>query len=207
MRVITAIYLHCRPELRDEWLAGLHDAAPGAGMGGPGAEQSGEYEEAVPLEWGLRGLTFWWMKRKYGDVMKIKAKRNKKNEDGPSLSDDEGAGQEIDDEERDFFKRELDAVGWGLAEMNFRSEEEEVGFGEEAPGVLGELSNGVVSNVNGTQQSFTPVSSSAPQSGRAQEFGHNSGQWAAESPNSEFGPIGVASGAGNMGGANLSSWQ
>lgn len=23
MKVITAIYLHCRPDLRDEWLAGI----------------------------------------------------------------------------------------------------------------------------------------------------------------------------------------
>lgn len=189
MRVITAIYLHCRPELRDEWLAGLHDAAPGAGLGGPGAEgHGGDYEDAVPLEWGLRGLTFWWMKRKYGDVMKLKAQKNKKP--GESLSDDE-AGQEIDEDERDFFKRELDAVGWGLAEMGFR-DTDEVEFGEEA------ASSGEVNGANGMQQPPTP----AP----GRDFGPHSAQWAAESPNSEFGPLGVAQGAGNMN-ANAANWQ
>jgi len=201
MRVITAIYLHCRPELRDDWLAGLHDAAPGAGMGGPGggADAGAEYEEAVPLEWGLRGLTFWWMKRRYGDVMRTKAERNRKNisngtEETESL-EDEGAGQEIDDEERDFFKRELDAVGWGLAEMGLRSDGEEVGFGEEAPGAKGE-----VNGVDGGQPS------TSAQVG--QDFGPHSNQWAAASPNSEFGPLGVAQGGGNMmGGGNMSPWQ
>ncbi|KAK5088295.1 Factor arrest protein 11 [Lithohypha guttulata] len=182
MRVITAIYLHCRPELRDEWLAGLHDAAPGAGMGGPGADgQGGDYEEAVPLEWGLRGLTFWWMKRQYGDMMKLKSQRNRKPGEDSKATDEE-AGQEVNDEERDFFKRELDAVGWGLAEMRFRGEGEDVGFGEEAPG----LNNEVVSGVNGTQQPPTPV----PGQNRGQDFGMHSARWAAESPNSEFGPMG-----------------
>ncbi|KAK5938178.1 Factor arrest protein 11 [Knufia obscura] len=190
MRVITAIYLHCRPELRDDWLAGLHDAAPGAGMGGPGAnvDAGAEYEEAVPLEWGLRGLTFWWMKRRYGDVMKAKALQNKKegtNGEDTEMAPDERAGQEIDDEERDFFKRELDAVGWGLAEMGFKGDGEEVGFGEEAPGATGEI-NGV----DGTQSTVPGQV--------GQDFGPHSNQWAAASPNSEFGPLGVAQGGGNM---------
>jgi len=193
MRVITAIYLHCRPDLRDDWLAGLHDAAPGAGMGGPGggADVGAEYEEAVPLEWGLRGLTFWWMKRMYGDVMQAKAERNRKD-----IEENEGAGQEIDEGERDFFKRELDAVGWGLAEMGFKSEGEEVGFGEEAPGAMGEV-NGV--NVNGAQPTASQL---------GQDFGPHSNQWAAASPNSDFGPLGVAHGGGSVaGGGNMSPWQ
>lgn len=201
MRVITAIYLHCRPELRDDWLAGLHDAAPGAGMGGQGGgtDATAEYEEAVPLEWGLRGLTFWWMKRMYGDVMKAKAQRNRK-EGGSSSEEagsgeDEGAGQEIDEGERDFFKRELDAVGWGLAEMGFRGDGDEVGFGEEAPGATGEI-NGV----NGAQPP-TPAQG-------GQDFGPHSNQWAAASPNSDFGPMGLAQGGGSMmGGGNMSPWQ
>jgi hypothetical protein len=51
MRVITAVYLHCRPELRDEWLAGSDvDAA---------------IEAALPLEQALRSLTHWFNVRRY----------------------------------------------------------------------------------------------------------------------------------------------
>ncbi|KAH8652386.1 hypothetical protein BX600DRAFT_441263 [Xylariales sp. PMI_506] len=46
MRVITAVYLHCRPELRDEWLAG--------------SDVDAEVEEALPLEQALRSLTHWF---------------------------------------------------------------------------------------------------------------------------------------------------
>lgn len=78
MRVITAIYLHCRPELRDEWLAGMHDA-----------NVEGEVDEAVPLEWALRGLTFWWQKRMYPDAMRREKRRgkpkSKKSEKAPKL--------------------------------------------------------------------------------------------------------------------------
>ncbi|EXJ93542.1 hypothetical protein A1O1_01934 [Capronia coronata CBS 617.96] len=167
MRVITAIYLHCRPELRDEWLAGMHDA-----------NVEGEVDEAVPLEWALRGLTFWWQKRMYPGVMRRgrrsgKAKGRKSQRpskpleassttvtsgDGQGLDsdadldklletdlaetdldeldaddeDEEEGGQEIDDDERDFFQRELDAIGWGLAGLRLAEGSEEVAFGEEA---------------------------------------------------------------------------
>ncbi|KAL1970278.1 hypothetical protein VTN77DRAFT_5438 [Rasamsonia byssochlamydoides] len=82
MRVITAIYLYCRPELRDDWLAG--------------SDVDAEVEEALPLEQALRGLTHWWHLRQYKDVMNI----------------EEGASRI--EEERDFFTRELEAMGWGL---------------------------------------------------------------------------------------------
>ncbi|KAI4862203.1 N1221-domain-containing protein [Hypoxylon rubiginosum] len=55
MRVITAIYLHCRPELRDEWLAG--------------SDVDAEVEEALPLEQALRSLTHWFNVRRYPDQM------------------------------------------------------------------------------------------------------------------------------------------
>lgn len=55
MRVITAIYLHCRPELRDEWLAGC--------------DVDAEMEEALPLEQALRSLTHWSNVRRYPDKM------------------------------------------------------------------------------------------------------------------------------------------
>lgn len=55
MRVITAVYLHCRPELRDEWLAG--------------SDVDAEVEEALPLEQALRSLTHWFNVRRYPDRM------------------------------------------------------------------------------------------------------------------------------------------
>ncbi|KAL2415361.1 hypothetical protein ABEF91_005095 [Exophiala dermatitidis] len=174
MRVITAIYLHCRPDLRDEWLAGMHDA-----------NVEGEVDEAVPLEWALRGLTFWWQKRTYpgmmrrrkrggkaktkksepapasksaeaglasrlatmaesaevdldnlaeADISELKLDDNLINDDVDDLDDEEEdqGGQEIEDEERDFFQRELDALGWGLAGVRLAEGSEDVAFGEEA---------------------------------------------------------------------------
>ncbi|RAL58482.1 hypothetical protein DID88_005186 [Monilinia fructigena] len=55
MRVITAVYLHCRPELRDDWLAG--------------SDVDAEVEEALPLEQALRALTHWFNLRRYPDRM------------------------------------------------------------------------------------------------------------------------------------------
>jgi len=55
MRVITAVYLHCRPELRDEWLAG--------------SDVDAEVEQALPLEQALRSLTHWFNVRRYPDKM------------------------------------------------------------------------------------------------------------------------------------------
>ncbi|KIX09005.1 uncharacterized protein Z518_00083 [Rhinocladiella mackenziei CBS 650.93] len=176
MRVITAIYLHCRPELRDEWLAGMHDA-----------NVEGEVDEAVPLEWALRGLTFWWQKRMYPGVMK-RGKGGAKSKGKPKANvskvaealstaatagvpddrevdaididvpesslddgedDDDEGGQEIDDDERDFFKRELDAIGWGLAGLRLADGSEDVVFGEEALGINGA---GAYPVINGASQ-------------------------------------------------------
>ncbi|KAH8908756.1 N1221-domain-containing protein [Coniochaeta sp. PMI_546] len=55
MRVITAVYLHCRPELRDEWLAG--------------SDVDTEVDQALPLEQALRSLTHWFNVRRYPDKM------------------------------------------------------------------------------------------------------------------------------------------
>lgn len=55
MRVITAVYLHCRPELRDEWLAG--------------SDVDAEVDQALPLEQALRSLTHWFNVRRYPDKM------------------------------------------------------------------------------------------------------------------------------------------
>jgi len=149
MRVITAIYLHCRPELRDEWLAGMHES-----------NVEGEVEESLPTEWALRGLTFWWLRRCYGDVLKVRGKREGKRgqpAEGVELMQKKGldgegegqwqddGGQEIEDDERDFFQRELDAMGWGMAGLVAG---DEVGFGEEAPGVNGQQGQGHTQNIS-----------------------------------------------------------
>lgn len=79
MRVITAVYLHCRPELRDEWLSG--------------SDVDAEVDESVPLEQALRALTHWWNLKWYPEAM--------------------GAQQGVLEEERDFFRKELEKMSWG----------------------------------------------------------------------------------------------
>ncbi|WWC70433.1 uncharacterized protein I206_104384 [Kwoniella pini CBS 10737] len=51
MKVITSIYLNCRPELRDDWLAGT--------------DQETELEDALPQEYALRSLVQFYNKRHY----------------------------------------------------------------------------------------------------------------------------------------------
>jgi hypothetical protein len=55
MRVITAVYLHCRPELRDDWLSG--------------SDVDGDVEMSVPLEQSLRALTHWYNLRRWPEKM------------------------------------------------------------------------------------------------------------------------------------------
>ncbi len=86
----------------------------------------GEVDEALPLEWALRGLTFWWIKRVYTDVVK-----------------DAGGGAEgIEQGEKDFFQRELDQMGWGMAALGVGGgvageNGDAVAFGEETPAQTG----------------------------------------------------------------------
>ncbi|KAK2764968.1 Factor arrest protein 11 [Arachnomyces sp. PD_36] len=100
MRVITAIYLYCHPELRDDWLAG--------------SDVDADVEEALPLEQALRGLTHWWHLRQYKDVTGVEE------------------GKTIMDEERDFFVRELESMGWGFAGADDMSG---AGVGDEGDGI------------------------------------------------------------------------
>ena len=51
MKVITGIYLHCRPELRDDWLAG--------------ADVDAEVEDALPQEHAIRALTNFYNIQRY----------------------------------------------------------------------------------------------------------------------------------------------
>ena len=55
MRVITAVYLCCQPELRDDWLAG--------------SDVDADVEEALPLEQALRALTHWHNVKRYPTQM------------------------------------------------------------------------------------------------------------------------------------------
>jgi len=55
MRVITAVYLHCRPELRDDWLCNQ--------------DVDNEVEQAVPMEQSLRSLTHWFNLRRWPEGM------------------------------------------------------------------------------------------------------------------------------------------
>ncbi|KAJ5362452.1 Phosphatidic acid phosphatase type 2/haloperoxidase [Penicillium brevicompactum] len=103
MRVITAIYLYCRPELRDDWLAG--------------SDVDAEVEEALPLEQALRGLTHWWHLRQYKDVMGGNEKAS------------------MMEEERDFFVRELESMGWGAEEYYEEPESQMAASGTEWEGV------------------------------------------------------------------------
>lgn len=59
MRVITAVYLHCRPELRDDWLAS-------------GSDIDAEVDESVPLEQALRSLTHWHNLKRYPESLGTK---------------------------------------------------------------------------------------------------------------------------------------
>ncbi|KAF2826369.1 N1221-domain-containing protein [Ophiobolus disseminans] len=58
MRVITAVYLYCRPELRDDWLAG--------------SDVDAEVDESVPLEQALRSLTHWHNLKRYPESLGAK---------------------------------------------------------------------------------------------------------------------------------------
>ena len=97
MRVITAIYLHCRPELRDEWLCG--------------GDVDGVVEEALPLEQAGRSLVHWWHLEEFRDVMEGK-------EHGKHGSENEK------EDEYSFFARELEKMGWGTGATGGTEEDE-----------------------------------------------------------------------------------
>ena len=114
MRVITAIYLHCRPELRDEWLCG--------------GDVDGVVEEAVPLEQAGRGLVHWWHLKNYRAAME----GNTKGANGEERKEDEEMG---------FFERELEKMGWGLGGGADGTEEEQEARGE-GKGLVNEFEGG-----------------------------------------------------------------
>lgn len=99
MKIITAVWLSVPAELRDDWLSG-----GGGGMGGACVgDVDGTVEDALPLEQSLRALTHWWNVRNFPDVM--------------------GVDKGMQDEEMDYFTRELE-------KMEFVREEMELAEGE-----------------------------------------------------------------------------
>lgn len=96
MRIITAIYLHCKPELRDDWLAGL--------------TMEEEMGEALPQEQALRSLTYWYNLRRYPGA----------------VTDDAEKARGLLEEEHDFFVRELEsmeaAFGEGVGDVSVGGE-------------------------------------------------------------------------------------
>lgn len=111
MRVITAVYLHCRPELRDEWLCG--------------GDVDGVVEEALPLEQAGRSLVHWWHLRRYKDVLDGKASSDNGVVVGKEEEDDDGGN---------FFERELERMGWGIACVSTGDEDDGGGGGPEWDG-------------------------------------------------------------------------
>jgi len=116
MRVITAIYLHCRPELRDEWLCG--------------GDMDGVVEEAVPLEQAGRSLVHWWHLKEFRDAVEGTTH-------GGNDKDKEGKEEE---EEYDFFAKELEKMGWGYGGLI--DEDEGLGAGDVGGGGATEFEGG-----------------------------------------------------------------
>ena len=94
MKVITAIYLNCRPELRDEWLAS--------------ADVDQEVEDSLPQEQSLRALVKFYNEKYYStyalqsqqiDHINHKDKSNKtyENEVSQSQTDDHISISSLDD--------------------------------------------------------------------------------------------------------------
>ncbi|KAK6344221.1 Factor arrest protein 11 [Orbilia brochopaga] len=95
MRVITSIYLYCRPELRDDWLAAQ--------------DVDSDVEEAMPQEQALRGLTHFYNLHHYPQSMTLMGfdpnllaeERNfftrelEKVEWGPSMADQDLEGDDM----------------------------------------------------------------------------------------------------------------
>lgn len=102
MRVITAVYLHCRPELRDEWLAG--------------SDIDAEVEEALPLEQALRSITHWFNVRRYPDEMATEVRDALKEEQDffvRELEKLEVAWEQMGGEESVNSEWESELSGWG----------------------------------------------------------------------------------------------
>ncbi|GAA5862850.1 hypothetical protein JCM8547_006570 [Rhodosporidiobolus lusitaniae] len=77
MKVITAIYLHCRPDLRDEWLAGV--------------DVDADVEESLPHEQALRSLVRFFNTKHYSTFAPSLHRRSSDAPHGPNGSGGNGA--------------------------------------------------------------------------------------------------------------------
>lgn len=71
MKVITAIYLHVRPDLRDEWLAGV--------------DVDADVEESLPHEQALRALVRFFNTKHYGKFAPNVHRRSSAGQDSPEF--------------------------------------------------------------------------------------------------------------------------
>ncbi|KAF3036712.1 Factor arrest protein 11 [Didymella heteroderae] len=101
MRVITAVYLHCRPELRDDWLAG--------------SDVDAEVDESVPLEQALRSLTHWFNLKRYPESLGAKRGVLMQEVDFFRL-ELEKMDWGVTQEEEELWQGEIDS-NWGMDEV------------------------------------------------------------------------------------------
>ncbi|KAL8638051.1 MAG: hypothetical protein Q9228_004752, partial [Teloschistes exilis] len=106
--------------LRDEWLAG--------------GDIDAVVEESVPVEEGWRGLCHWWHLRNYREEVEGTALGGGKKKQVASGEEEEEEGEEESEvgdkregreDESDFFKRELERMGWGVAVEGLVGEDDE----------------------------------------------------------------------------------
>lgn len=93
MKVITYIYLYCKLELKDDWLAGT--------------DVDGDIEESLPLEQALRALTQWYNVQSFPGQMGIDEKLLKSERDFfakelEKMAIDEPVEEAEEDEDNEF---------------------------------------------------------------------------------------------------------
>lgn len=94
MKVITAVYLHVRPGLREDWLAG--------------GDVDREVEESVSGEQAIRALTYWHNVRRYPEEMGFGAGTGTANGTGEDGRFEKSQKRVL--EQKDFFTRELEKM-------------------------------------------------------------------------------------------------
>lgn len=156
MRVITAVWLSIRPELRDDWLSG--------------GDIDVVVDESVAREQAIRGLVHWWHLRRYWDVVgppgtpglglggledggydgdgdvetEADVREESDGDDGQESHEDgkrPPSGKRLRksreekrkwlEEENDFFRRELEKMEWNWAsDTDGMESDSEAGHGQ-----------------------------------------------------------------------------